>query len=96
MCHILPVSESGSLESISRWLQVKDFKDLGIFFFFVVFYSINSSTFINFPSEEGLEVSSKTCFEKFDYDLGHYDGARGSRRIRASYGGEGVALGVAS
>ena len=65
-------------------------------FFYVVFYFINSSTFITFPSSGGLEASSKTRFTKFDYDLGHYDGARGSSRIWASYGGEGVALGVAS
>ena len=82
--------------SISRWLQVKDFKDFGFYFFSVVFYLFNSSTFITFPSNGGLEASSKTRFAKFDYDLGHYDGARGSRRIRASYDGEGVALGVAS
>ena len=62
----------------------------------MVFYFTNSSTFIIFPSNEGLEVPSETCCEIFDYDLGNYDGARGSRRIRASYGGEGVALGVAS
>ena len=62
----------------------------------MVFYLFNSSILIIFPSNGRLEVSSKTRFKKFDYDLGHYDGARGSRRIRESYGGEGVALGVAS
>ena len=62
----------------------------------MVFYLFNSSTFITFPSNGGLEASSETRFTKFDHDLGHYDGVRGSRRIRASYGGEGVALGVAS
>ena len=82
--------------SISRWLQVKDFKDFGFYFFYVVFYLFNSSTFITFPSNGRLEASSDTRFTKFDYDLGHYNGARGSSRIRASYGGEGVALGVAS
>ena len=95
-CHIGPVSESSSLVSISRWLQVKDFKDFGFYFFSVVFYLFNSSTFITFPSNGELEASGKACFTKFDNVLGHYDGARGSRRIRASYGGEGVASGVAS
>ena len=62
----------------------------------MVFYLFNSSTFITFPSNGRLEAFSDTRFAKFDHDLGHYDGARGSRRIRESYGGEGVALGVAS
>ena len=57
---------------------------------------MNSSTFITFPSNGGPEASGETRFTKFDHDLGHYDGARGSSRIQASYGGEGVALGVAS
>ena len=62
----------------------------------MVFYFGNSSTFITFPSNGGLEASSKTRFTKFDHDLGHYNGARGSSRIRKSYCGEGVALGLAS
>ena len=62
----------------------------------MVVYFIKSSTFITVPSNGGLEASSETRSTKFDHDLGHYDGARGSRKIRASYGGEGVALGVAS
>ena len=36
MCHNFPASGSGSLESISRWLQVKDFKDLSFFFLLCV------------------------------------------------------------
>ena len=62
----------------------------------MVFYLFNSSTFITFPSNGVLEASSETRFSKFDHELGHYDGARGSHRIRASYREEGVALGVAT
>ena len=57
---------------------------------------MNSSTFITLPSNKRLEASSYSGFRNFDLDLGHYNGARGSSKIRASYGGEGVALGVAS
>ena len=62
----------------------------------MVFSSLNSSTFITFPFNGGLEASSETRFTKFDHDLGHYDGARGSRTIRASYCGEEVSLDMAS
>ena len=62
----------------------------------MVFYLYNSSNFITFPSNGGLEASSETCFTKFDHGLGHYDCARGSCRIRASYGGEAVPLSMAS
>ena len=62
----------------------------------MVFCFINSPTFTTFPPRGRLEASSNTRFAKFDHDLGDYDGARGSRRIQASYGSEGVALGVAS
>ena len=46
----------------------------------MLFEFINSSTFIIFPSNEGLEASSETGFMKCDHDLGHYDGARGCCR----------------
>ena len=62
----------------------------------MVFYLFDSSTFITLTSNGGLEASSDTRFTKFDQNHGYYEGAGESRRIRVSYGCEGVALGVAS